>query len=88
MEVGRAEARELRVEIGEQPSLKERIVREVEAGHEVRGAEGDLLGLGEEVVGPAVEDHAPDDLQGDELFGHELGRVEVIELEAVGLLLA
>ena len=56
-------------------------------GHDVAGAEGDLLRLGEEVVGVAVQHHAADDAQRDDLLGDELGRVEHVEVEAVGLLL-
>ena len=67
---------------------QQRIVAEVDAGHDVRGAERDLLGLGEEVVGVAVEHHLADRRQRHELLGHELGRVEHVEAEALGLLLA
>ena len=87
MKVGRAEARELRIEVREEPPLQQRIVREVDPRHEVRRAERHLLGLGEEVVGPAVEHHPADDLQRAQLFGDELGRVQVVELEALGFFL-
>ena len=50
-------------------------------GHDVRGAERDLLGLGEEVVGIAVEHHAPDRRQRHELLGHDLRRIEHVEAE-------
>jgi hypothetical protein len=46
-----------------------------------------LLGLGEEVVDVAVEHHLPDDLQRDDLLGDQLGRIEHVEVEAVGGLL-
>ena len=49
-EVRAAEALELRVEIGEVAALQQRIVGEVDAGHDVLRAERDLLGLGEEIV--------------------------------------
>jgi hypothetical protein len=58
-EVGAAEPLELGVEVGEVPALEERVVGEVDAGDHVLGAEGDLLGLGEEVVDHPVEDQAP-----------------------------
>ena len=51
MEIGGAEPRLLRVEIAEQPPLQQRIVGEVDARHDVGRAIGDLLGLGEEIVG-------------------------------------
>ena len=70
-----------------QAALQQRVVGEIDARHDVRGAVGDLLGLGEEVVGPAVEHEAADHAQRHELLGNELGGVEVVERELVGLLL-
>jgi hypothetical protein len=58
VEVRPAEARDLRVHVRVDAAGEQRIVGEVDAGHDVRRAEGDLLGLGEEVVGIAVEHHA------------------------------
>ena len=81
MEVGPAEPDELRVEVGEQPPLQQRVVREVDAGHDVADVEGDLLGLGEEVVRVAVERQPPDALDRHQLLGDELGRVEQVEAE-------
>ena len=53
-------------------------------GGDVLGAEGDLLGLGEEVVDHAVEHQPADDADRQELFGDDLGRVEHVEVELVG----
>ena len=53
----------------------------------MRRAEGDLFGLGEEVVRPAVEDHPADDLERNQLFRNELGRVEVVEGKRIRLFL-
>ncbi len=51
MKFGDPEPRELRVEIREEAGVQQRVVGEVDAGHDVRGTERDLLnGLGEEVV--------------------------------------
>ena len=80
-EVGPAEARELGVEVGEEPRLQQRVVGEVDARHDVADAEGDLLGLGEEVVGVAVERQLADAPHRHELLGDELGRVEQVEAE-------
>ena len=56
-------------------------------GHDVRGAERDLLGLGEEVVGIAVQHQLADRHDRHQLLGHDLGRVEHVEGERLGLLL-
>ena len=50
VEVRAAEPRDLRVDVRMDAAGEQRIVGEVDAGHDVRGAERDLLGLGEEVV--------------------------------------
>jgi hypothetical protein len=76
-------AAELRVEVGKQAALEERVVREVDAGHDVGRAEGDLLGLGEEVVGIAVEGELADAAQRHERLGPDLARVEGVERELV-----
>ena len=49
VEVRPAEPGQLGVEVGEQPRLQQRVVGDVDAGHQVADVEGDLLGLGEEV---------------------------------------
>jgi hypothetical protein len=67
---------------------EQRIIREVDARYDMRRAERDLLGFGEEVVGVAVQNHTPDRRKRHELLRHDLGRVEHIEAEAFGLLLA
>ena len=84
VEVRAAEAGQLRVEVGEDAALQQRIVGEVDAGDDVADAEGDLLGFGEVVVDVAVEHHAADDAQREDLFGDELGGVEHVEVELVG----
>ena len=52
-------------------------------GTTLASVEGDLLGLGEEVVGVAVQHHAPDHAQRDLLLGDDLGRVQQVEVEVV-----
>ena len=54
---------------------------EVDARHDVRRAERDLLGLGEEVVRIAIQHHAADRLHRHQFLGHDLGRVEHVEAE-------
>ena len=87
MEIRPAEPDELGVGVGEQPALQQRVVGEVDARHHVAGMEGDLLGLGEEVVDVAVEHHLADDLERDDLFGDQLGGIQHVELERVSGLL-
>ena len=60
VEVRAAQPRDLRVDVGMDAARQQRIVREVDAGHDVRDAERHLLGFGEEVVGVAVQDQPPD----------------------------
>ena len=78
MEIGRAQSRFLRVEIGEQAALQQGIVRKVDAGNYVARQECDLFGLGEEIVDIAVERHAPHDLDRNVFLGDQLGGVEDI----------
>ena len=54
-EVRAAEPFELRIEIAEIAALQQRIVRMVDAGDDVLRAEGDLLGLGEEIVDVGIK---------------------------------
>ena len=60
VEVRAAQPRDLRVDVRVDAAGEQRIVAEIDARHDVRGAERDLLGLGEEVVGIAIEHHPPD----------------------------
>lgn len=46
-------------------SLKQRIVGVLDTGNNVRGAERDLLGLGEVVVNVSVKGHRPNKLDGE-----------------------
>ncbi len=54
-EVGAAEALELGIEIGEIAALEQRVLAEVHARKDILGEEGDLLGLGEEIIDIAIE---------------------------------
>src|SRR4029079_14786326 len=80
-EICTPQARQLRVQIGEQPSLQQRVVGKLDARHDIGGVESDLLGFGKEVVGVSVQNHLADDLQGHDLFRHQLCGIENIELE-------
>jgi hypothetical protein len=87
VEICAAEPADLRVGIGEQPALQQRVVGEIEAGHEMARMEGCLLCFGEEIDGIAIQGHPSDNFDGDDLFRDDLGRVQHVEIEAVGLLL-
>ena len=58
MKFGPPEPLDLRVEVGKVAALQQRIVAEIDARNDVAGAEGDLLGLGEEIIDATVE-HQP-----------------------------
>src|SRR4051812_31891012 len=67
---------------------EQRVVAEIQPGHDVRRAERDLLSLGEKVVRVAVENELSNRSQRDELFGDQLRRIEHVEAEALGVALA
>ena len=74
---------ELGIEIGEQPSLQQWILAEINAGNDVTGAECDLLCLGEEIVRIAIEGHFADHFNRHDLLGDELRGVQHIEGQRV-----
>ena len=86
MEVRPTQPRDLRVDVRVNPAGQEGIVREVDAGHHVRDAERHLFRLGKEVVRVAIEHQSSDRDQRHELLGHDLGGIEHIETERLGLL--
>ncbi len=68
--------------------MQQRVIRDVDAGRNVGRQIRDLLGFGEEIVRIPIQHHAADNAERHELFGNELGRVEDVERQRVGLLLA
>ena len=64
---------------------QQRVVAEVDAGHDMGGAKSHLFGFGEKVVGVAVQHHAAHGRDGHQFFGYLLGRVEHVKIEAFGL---
>ena len=82
VEVRTAEAEQLRVRVGEKPSLQQRIVREVDPRDDVAGMERHLFGFGEEVVGIAVEHHPAERRQRHHLLGNQLRGIEDVERKA------
>ena len=79
MEVRPAQPAHLSVDVAEQAGGQQRVVGNVDAGHQVAGAEGHLLGLGEEVHRVPVQLHQSDGLDGAQLLGHELGGVQQVD---------
>ena len=88
MKVRPAQARNLRVHIRVDTASEQRVVRKINARHDMRRAEGHLLRLGKKVVWVAVEHHAANDLYRHQFLGDELGGVQDVKAELVGLLLA
>ncbi len=85
VEVRAAQTGQLGILVREVTTLQQRIVREVDARHDVRRAECDLLGFGEEVVRIAVQHHLADRGQRHQFFRDQLGRIEHVEREAGSL---
>src|SRR5690606_35774364 len=81
VEIGPAEALKLRVGVGEQTALHQRVIGKVDAGNNVGDVKGDLLGFGEEVVGVSVEGQAANALNGDDFLGDDLCGIEEVEVE-------
>ena len=73
----------LSVKIAEVPSLQERIIAETDPGHNVAGAESDLLCFSKEFVHATIQGHFSNILNWDELLWPDLGRVENVKLELV-----
>ena len=71
----------MRVLIGEEPALQQRVIGELDAGHDVGGEEGHLLRLRVEIVHVAVQNHLTDHPQGDDFFGDQLGGIKGIEVQ-------
>ena len=69
VEIRPAQPRELRVHVRMDAPGSSGSLREVDAGNDVRGAERDLLGLGEEIVRIAVQHHAADGRTGTSSSG-------------------
>src|SRR3984957_9058712 len=82
-----AESLDLGVQVGEVASLKKRIVREVDPGDDVLRAEGNLLGLREEIVDRAIQNKAAHRTHRNFFLGDEFRRVEHVKGEGVGELL-
>ena len=81
VEVRPAKTADLRIGIGEQASLQERIVGEVQPRHDMPRVERGLLVFGKEVIRVAVEHHFTHQLHRHQLFRDQLRRVQKVEIE-------
>ncbi len=70
----------LRIAVNDQPSLEDRVVGKIDAGHHVGRAEGDLLHFGKFIVDVPVQRQFADFMDGDEFFRPEFCRVENVEI--------
>lgn len=87
MEIWAPKPRDLGVHIGVDAAGKQGIVGKVDAWNHMRSTERHLLRLGEEVIGVTVQDHAAYRAHGNQFLGDELGGVEDVKTERIGLLL-
>ena len=87
MEVRPAEPADLGVRVRKQAPLQKRIVGEIDARNHMAGMERDLLRFGKEVYGIAIEDHPPNDFDGNDFLRNDLGRVQDVEVQTRRLLL-
>lgn len=75
----------LGVGVGEESSLKHLIGRGLDSGNHMAGGEGDLLDLGEVVIGVLVEDQLSDALERVVGMGPHLGNVKDVPLVGGGV---
>ena len=79
--------RELGVDVRVVTTCQQWVVTEIDTGHDVSRAEGNLLSFRKEIVGVAIENHSPDDFQRPRFFEHQFGGIEHVETEFFGVLL-
>jgi hypothetical protein len=87
VKVGAPETGNLRIDVRMDPARQEGIIGEVDARHNVRGAERDLFGFRKKVVGIAVQHQLADGRDRYHFLGHDLRRVENVERQGVRLFL-
>ena len=86
MEIGPTQSADLRIDIRMNAAGQERVIGEIDSGHDVRHAKGYLLRLRKEVIGVAIEHHAANDLNWNEFLWHEFGRIQKVEAPVFGIL--
>ncbi|MNH14622.1 hypothetical protein D3C77_368800 [compost metagenome] len=86
VEVRTAKSADLRIGVGEQAPLQQRVVGKVDAGDDMPRAKGNLLGFSKEIVRIAVEHHLAQRDHRHQFFGDDLGRVEQVEIKCMLIL--
>ena len=81
-----AQAVAVGVRVGEEAGLEDRVGGGFDPGHHVRGGEGDLFDLGEVVLAVAVQREFAEAPEGHILLRPDLGEVEDVPAELLGLL--
>ena len=82
MEIRPAEAANLRIGIGEESALKQRVVAEVYPRNDMPRMERRLFVFGKKVIRVAIEDHLTDALHRDQRFRNQLGGIQQIEIKS------
>src|SRR3546814_20740401 len=83
-EVRAAQSFDLGIEIRKIAPLEQQVVREIYARRHILRAEGDLLGLREEIVDHPVEHQSANHPYWHQFLRNDLGRIQHVEVEAVG----
>ncbi len=78
-----AETLQLRVGIGKKSSLKQRIIRKINARNYVTEMKRDLFGFGKKIVRVAIQGQFADSLDRNQFFGNNFCRIEQIEFKLV-----
>ena len=81
MEIRPTKTTDLCIGIGEQTSLQQRIVGEVQSRHDMPRMESRLFVFSKEVIRVAIEHHFADTLNGHQFFRDQFGWIEKIEVE-------
>src|SRR6478672_2577391 len=76
-----AQTYQLRIGVREQTTLEERIIGDIDAGHDVAGVKRDLLRFGEKVVGIAIKGQFSYTLDRNQFLRDDFRRIKKIKVE-------
>ena len=85
MKIGPAQTGQLSIDVRVNSSMQQGIVAEIDSGNDMRRAKRDLLCFREEVIGISVQHHATDGLHGNQFLGNQLGGIQDVEAEFLGV---